>query len=664
MEDRTDTEIAPAGLFLTGDIYTPDGTYRVNCSNPLMSSQEANVLCTPAQIAADTSHPGSVSADVDITRRNVEGGDRHFSYEHRNYRAVAGMDGAFGSAWSYNAYGLYYYTSLYQDQQNYLGLAAINNALQVTTNSAARPVCISGGSCVPYDIFAAGGVTGQQLAYLYENGIDGGANSEEILEADVTGQLARYGLRSAWAHEGVAMNTGVEHRTETLSFAPDSAELSGDLSGYGTAAVAIDQRVSVNEGFVEVRVPVVQDQPLSSDLSIDAGYRYSVYSTAGAANTYKFDLQYAPVTDMRFRASYDHVIRAPNLIELYTPLVYGASVTVGTDPCAPTKGGATHAAASLAQCVHTGVTAAQYGNGLGPAAGGTNTIVQCTVGCGLVSGGNPQLVPETADTWSLGATFTPTALPTLTGSVDYFHIRLKGEIGTVPESVTLQQCLATGDPVVCGQIVRTSAGALSGATVGGGGYILGTAVNTGAALVSGADAQLNYRHALPGRWGAVTVSLSGSWLQHHASTPYRSAPSYDCAGLFGATCLNGSINPTWRHILRVNWETRWNTLLSAQWRFIGSTEYDNNSPQALLQNQEEGFYDPVLTHIPNYNYLDLAAIWAVSRYAQVRLGVNNVFDKDPPFIPLEASGAAGNLNTFPAYDVLGRTVFMGFRLTF
>jgi iron complex outermembrane recepter protein len=143
-----------------------------------------------------------------------------------------------------------------------------------------------------------------------------------------------------------------------------------------------------------------------------------------------------------------------------------------------------------------------------------------------------------------------------------------------------------------------------------------------------------------------------------------SAPSFDCAGLFGGTCLNGSVNPTWRHILRVNWQTRWNMLLSAQGRFIGSTEFDNNSPQTLLQNQEEGFYDPLLTHIPKYNYLDLSAIWTVAPYAQVRVGVNNVFDKDPPFVPFEVSGAAGNLNTFPAYDVLGRTLFMGFRVTF
>ena len=189
-------------------------------------------------------------------------------------------------------------------------------------------------------------------------------------------------------------------------------------------------------------------------------------------------------------------------------------------------------------------------------------------------------------------------------------------------------------------------------------------MNVGTALVSGIDVQGSVRRALGDRWGALAASLTGSWLQHNASTPYRSAPNFDCAGLFGNTCLNGSVNPRWRHNLRVTWETPWNAQLSAQWRFIGHTGFDNNSPQALLQNAEEGFFDPVLTHIPSYSYLDLSAIWAVSRNVQVRVVVNNVLDKDPPFVPQEVSGAAGGLNTFPVYDVLGRDISVALRAMF
>src|SRR5450432_4170958 len=105
-------------------------------------------------------------------------------------------------------------------------------------------------------------------------------------------------------------------------------------------------------------------------------------------------------------------------------------------------------------------------------------------------------------------------------------------------------------------------------------------------------------------------------------------------------------------------------LLSAQWRFIGRSSFDNNSAQPLLQNQEEGFFDPVVTHIPNYSYLDLSAVWRLAQEIEIRAGINNLFDKDPPFIPGEISGAAGGLNTFPTYDLLGREIFVALRAKF
>jgi len=666
MNDRTVMQIAPSGVFLAGNPHSADGQYLVNCSNPLLSAQEASTLCTPAQIAADQASPGSVNADVNIGRRNIEGGGRTSSFEHRSYRAVTGVDGQFADAFSYDGYALYYYTSLFHSNLNYFNNSAVDKALQVTTDASGHPVCISGGTCVPYNIFTTGAVTPPQVAYLYTPGTDSGANSEQIISANVTGRLGHYGIVVPWAREGVSFNSGVERRVETLRFAPDAAELSGDLAGYGGAAVAIDRRMTVEEGFAEARVPIAQNRALVQDLTIGAGYRYSHYSTAGRADAYKFDLQYAPRADVRLRATYDRVVRAPNLIEVYTPLSYTGSATVGRDPCAPSNGGKTRATASLTACEHTGVTAAQYGNGFGPSVGGTNTIAQCPFDCGSAVGGNPGLVPETAQTWSVGLTLTPAALGDFVATFDYFHVLLEREIASVPGIVSLQQCLAFGDPTSCSQIVRTPLGALSGADVAGGGYILENNVNTGSAVVSGIDLQTNARWPLPGTWGTLSASLVGTWLQHDASTPYRGAQGFDCAGLFGSSCLGGSVSPTWRHNLRVSWQTRWHTEISAQWRFIGRTSFDNNSSQPALQYAEESFFDPVITHIPNYNYLDITALWTLIRQVEIRAGVRNVFDKDPPFLPaVDISGSAGALlNTFSTYDLSGRRIFLSIRATF
>ena len=114
-----------------------------------------------------------------------------------------------------------------------------------------------------------------------------------------------------------------------------------------------------------------------------------------------------------------------------------------------------------------------------------------------LTGGNTELKPETSNSWTAGLTFTPEQVPGLTGSIDYFHIAIDGEVSTHPAAVIMSKCLADSDPVYCSQIVRNAAtGSLTGATIAGGGYFIQTNVNVGAALVSGVDVQANYHLAL------------------------------------------------------------------------------------------------------------------------------------------------------------------------
>jgi iron complex outermembrane receptor protein len=666
MNDQTAVVVAPSGLFANSNPITGDNRYLVNCSNPLLSAQERGILCTPAQVLADTAAPGSTSADVNIGRRNIEGGGRLNTFEHTNFRTVGGVTGDLGDAWKYDAYGQYAYTSSLQSNLNYLDYSKINLALQAKTGPTGTPVCVSGGSCVPYNIFTQGGVTPAQSAYLATPGTLYGQNWEEIEHVDLTGDLGKYNITSPWARDGVAVNVGAEHRFEALNFAPDGAELSGNLSGTNTA-VAIEKGYEVKEGILEVRIPVIQDKPWAHDLAIDGGYRTSDYSTAGHTDTYKFEVQFAPTSDVRLRYSFDKAVRAPNLIELFNPLSYGQGSVLGVDPCAPTVGAGgvinVVATASAAACAHTGLSAAQYGNGGTAGAVYTGTVPQCIASqCGQVLGGNANLEPETAETYSLGISVTPTMLPNFSGSIDYYHIALTNEVTTPPANFLLNECLTTGAAQDCDKVIRNHVtGALTGATVAGGGYILQADINGGAVLVSGIDTQLNYRLPMGGM-GALLWNFSGSWLEHAETTPFVGLHTYDCAGLYGSTC--GGPAPTWRHNMRVSWETPFHRLLlSAYWRFLGEVGLDQNTSDPSLHFVTFGQYDVIDAHIPRMSYLDLSAIWPVTSNVDLRMGINNVFDKDPPIISQDVND--GTIpSSFPTYDYLGREFFFGVKAHF
>ncbi|HEY1314162.1 MAG TPA: TonB-dependent receptor, partial [Steroidobacteraceae bacterium] len=588
MDDKTHQQVAPAALFKDSNPLDPTGAgdYYINCSNPLLSPQQAGILCTPAQIAADKANPGSTTVQVRIGRRNIEGGDRYIDFDHTNYRTVLGTKGDFADAWSYDVYGQYFYTAFSDSNQKYLSYQGITNALLVT-GSAANPTCIGAPrGCVPYNIFTDGGVTQAALNYLYQLGTAQGASQLRTLHADVTGKLGNYGIQSPLAAEGVGVNLGFEHRNDHEYLQPDSAEESGLLSGFGSAVAPIDNSISVKEEFLEVRAPLVQDRAGAKELLFDTGYRRSDYSTAGVTNTYKFEVQYAPITDYRIRASYDRAIRAPSVAEAFTPPIVGLAA-VGNDPCAPPI------TFNLQQCERTGVTAVQFNSGSIPQ-GTADQLSQET-------SGNSALKPEQADTYTLGVNFSPSQIPHLTGSIDYYHIQVKDEIGVIPYLVILSNCANTGDPTYCNQIVRSpSTGSLTGNSTTSGGYVIQKDYNLGTAVVSGIDVQMSYKLDLPPSFGDVSFSLNGAYLLHNETQPLPGAHTYDCAGLFGETCQ--TVDPRWHHLFRTTWDTPWNISTSLTWRYIGSVSQDNNSSDPTLHFATWGAYDYFNAKIGAYNY--------------------------------------------------------------
>ncbi len=641
MHDRTNVVIAPSGLF-QGSGASPTGGYLVNCNNPFMSAQQRGAIgCSAADIAAGS------SKDLLIGRRNIEGGGRDTFYEHTNYRAVLGAKGAIADTWKYDVYGSYYRTTFNEAKQHYLAISRIQNALQVIQGPNG-PVCISGGSCVPYNIFRDGGVTQAALAYLDNTGTSRGSTTERIFEAVINGDLGDYGVKSPWAEDGVGVAFGFHHRRDQLQYAPDAAELSGDLSGAGGASVTINNSVKVNEFFGEARIPIAQGMSFIEDLTAEVGGRISNYSPGDTAKTYKLGLAWAPTGDIRFRGAYQKAIRAPSLIELFTPQTVTNTSQVSDDPCAA----GSPRPATPAQCALTGVTPAQFG-----------VIPNCPSGqCAVLSGGNAALTPETAKTFTVGFTATPKFIRGFTASVDYYRINLKDVVGSIPLGVILQRCLTTGNPDFCSQIKRAQNGILFGTTVGAGGYINGTNVNIGAKKFSGFDLQAGYNLPLEDigldNAGKLSFNFFGTYLTKVSTVPLPGDPAYDCAGLFGTQCE--TVNPHWRHTIRTTWTTPWDVTASLAWRYYGGSllETDTNEP-TIGRNATTAFNH----RLPTRSYFDLSAQWHVSDMFTLRGGVNNLFDKDPPLVNNRLSGT-GSPNTYPTYDVLGRKVFMGVTANF
>jgi iron complex outermembrane recepter protein len=646
MNDKTDEQVGPSGAFQGSNAFDPNGTggFLVNCSpsNPLLSAQEQAVLCGGA-------FPSSVAgtADVDIGRRAIEDAGREFFFEHNAWRGVFGIKGDFADAWSYDAYASDYYSSFFQSNNNYLCNEQMQNALLVV-NGPTGPVCQGGQlGCVPWNIWTQGGVNQAQLAYLNQVGTSYGTVDERIINLDFTGELGKYGLKLPTASEGVAVVAGYDYRSDTEFYQPDSEEEANNLAGFGGAAVPVNAKLYVNEGFGELRVPILSHMSFADDLVFHGAYRFSDYSSTGGVNTYAMDLQWAPTPDFRLRGSFQRAIRAANIIELYNSQTVTNQSVVGVDPCAgPIP------SASLAQCENTHVTPSEYGH-----------IVQCPAGqCSMLVEGNPNLTPEISDTVSYGTTFTPTFLPGFSASVDYYQIIIHDEISVIPMPTILQECLTAG--ILCNDIVRTGVGALFGSSVRTGGYLVQQSQNIAVATAQGVDLQTAYRWGV-GNLGTMIFTLNGSYLSSAQTKPSDYTPRYDCAGLYGPTCV--TVNPKWKHNARLNWDvTPIHTTLSLQWRYFGGVALDANSSQPGLAGTGPygpGVYDAFNGHIPSYSWFDLSAIYNVNRWLQLRAGCNNCLDKSPPFISTYYAGTGAG-NTFAQYETLGRQIFGAFTITF
>jgi len=636
-DDRTVAQIAPGGLFI-GDTST------LNCDNPLMTlTQRGQIGCTPALIASGGTVP------VYIGRRNVEGGGRQQDFHNNTFRGVLGVKGDIVTGWQYDASLQFSRTSVEQLTLNYFAKDRIALALDAVADPdhPGQTICRSvlngtDPNCVPYNIFSAGGVTQAALNYVQAPGIQQGVIDQSVFVGAITGDLGTIGAKLPTATEPFQVALGVEQRHDKLDNTTDALQQNDLLSGAGGATIGISGATHVNDYFAELVAPLVQDKPFARQLGLDLAYRYSDYG-AITTDTYKLSADWAPVEDVRFRASYQRAVRAPNIVELFTGHGLNLFDLDGGDPCGLA---APNPDATRTECINTGVPASVYDDATPT---GRGRLDNSAGQYNRLQGGVTDLKPETSDTYSYGIVFTPTFAPGLSVTIDYFNIKIDDTISTHGGVNTLNACYTNNDAAACSRIHRTASGSL----YLGDGNVEDLNVNIGSLETKGVDLSVAYTGLDIGAAGSLSFNLGGTYVDSLHVEPGPNIDGYDCKGKFGGRCAvpNGIPTPEWRHTARVSWTTPLNVDLSLAWRYIGKTE-QLDAPAGRLDSKFSA-----------ESYFDIYGSWAMLDNTTFRLGINNVLDNDPQ---LNSNvGTTGNGNTYPqVYDSLGRFIFTGLNVKF
>ena len=551
----------------------------------------------------------------DVRLRLVNNGQRIRSYDRDDAQFSTGLKGKIGDFdWDVN------YS--YADQRiagvrtGSIYLPAMQNAIGPSFYDAGGVArCGVPGAvianCTPINVFSeipVGALTAISPA-MHSNW----KGSQHDVLANVTGTL----ITLPAGPVGIAI--GGEYRKLSSEYAPDYL-LANKLMDvqYETA---VKGSYNVKEIYGEINIPLLRDAPLIKSLDVNAGVRYSDYSTFGGTTNYKVGAEYRPVSDLLIRGTYARVFRSPTIEDLYSGQ-YGDTPTI-TDPCnAP--------AAGTGRC--SAVPAGFIGDRQPP----------------TTNGGNPNLNPETGNTLTAGAVYSPSFLRRLTLSADYWQYDIKQAIGAPGAQTVLDLCYRQNIAQYCAMVSRNSLGQITN--------INNLRENIGGIRTAGVDVSAKYTQ--PTDIGTFRLSFDGTYTDSYRSTAISAQPStaIDYAGYFRDSTAGGQGNfAKYRTLTMVNFDAGGFKLM-ARHRFISGVDVRNldtaagtacAGTEAKTVTTAGG---PVTCkyHIGAANYLDLSAGYDFEQGVTMTLGVNNLLDR----------GVDPLTRDFRTYDILGRYMYV------
>ena len=603
-------ELAPTPFFST---VTIDAT-----TNPFLSPTQQAAF-TAAAIAGGQ-NPAAYQAF--IGRRMLEVGPRTADQELQSMQISGDLSGEFGFGWDWDVHSHLSRTSGSYIQTGNISISAMQNA-------------VFSGAC---NIFGEGQFSDDCVNTVSRTGAIQAVSEQRNMVATTGGAIEAF--KSPMTDTPMQVVLGVEYKEDSFDFRPDSV-LGPDVAGFNQS-LPVSGTTDSYEAFGEVFWPLIEGQEFIDELSLNGAYRYTDHSNAGGFSSYAAGAEWAPTDQIRFRGQYQRAVRAPNVVELFSPQTNG--FPGATDPCA-----------SPTSTTQQSICEASGSHGIGSGTFGSPILQPNSQTEGLF-GGNPNLSTETSDTFTVGFVAQPNFMEGLTITVDWYDIEVDNAISTIPIQNVLDGCYNGTTPGFCALINRQSFGAID--------YVELNNQNVAFLGASGIDFQVDYSFdaaqiGMGDFGGEFDFQLIGGYALSNEFQALPTSAIDDCVGFHGAQAgICGEPLPELKTTTRLTYANGPYSL-TTRWRYLGNTLNDEFHVNAGGASN----FDPKLaTETGAQHYFDLTGTWDISDVVQLSGGVLNLTNNNPPELGDCCSEQA---NTYPAtYRTLGRQFYVGGKLRF
>ena len=460
--------------------------------------------------------------------------------------------------------------------------------------------------CVPFNVLGANAASPEAVDYIHGTGRYDADTTLDQVTVSLNGTLFdlpagplsfAVGGEYRWQDFKMTSNTDPAVRRPVTGLR--SLGEGAPRFWFATRASA-DANLNVKEAFGEVNVPLLADMPMFHSLDVNGAVRRTDYSTSGAVTTWKVGGTWRPVEDVLFRLTRSRDIRAPTLFDLGQSGAAGRSTL--NDPQTNAGG------------------------------------VVLTAG-----GGNPNLLPEEADSLSFGVVVRPTFMPGLSFAIDFFSLELEGAINTLSTQNVVDQCFFSGgqDPI-CGQVQRP----ISASDTSAGNFptlVLSGPTNSSLIDTKGFDLEVSYNTEL----GAGTVGgrLFLTYIDDYKTQASPFLPVVEQAGTHLIPDLKAHLQV---HYTRGSWS------LLLQERMIGELTLGYEPNQIWDEPPISAQYYTDVTGSYTWNMRD-------ERSVQLYVSIRNLFDNKPPLVPNTAAPRF-NFPTLAFYDIIGTMFTAGVKV--